>query len=132
MSPFEARYVGIRKLESTKRNWLAIREFAINPVTESEYGWDCNPFTSLKVEGSIDIEIPSECYSKNGETHVELMLGELDGRVEYRIYNDFADFSSGEITSSRTSIALPATSICSGKWRIELKGDFDLYELFYR
>ena len=130
--PFEARYVGIRKLESTKRNWLAIREFAINPVTESEYGWDCNPFTSLKVEGSIDIEIPSACYSKNGETHVELMLGELDGRVEYRIYNDFAEYSSGEITSSRTSIALPATSICSGKWRIELKGDFDLYELFYR
>ncbi len=130
--PFEARYVGIRKLESTKRNWLAIREFAINPVTVSEYGWDCNPFTSLKVEGSIDIEIPSACYSKNGETHVELMLGELDGRVEYRIYSDSADYSSGEITSSRTSIALPATSICSGKWRIELKGDFNLYELFYR
>ena len=130
--PFEARYVGIRKLESQKRNWLAIREFAINPVTLSEYGWDCNPFTSLKVEGSIDIDIPSACYSKNGEAHLELMLGELDGRVEYRIYNDFADYSSGEITSSRTSIALPATSIGSGEWRIELKGDFDLYELFYR
>ncbi len=128
--PFEARYVGIRKLESTKRNWLAIREFAINPVTESEYGWDCNPFTSSKVEGSIDVEIPSACNTSL--TSLELMLGELDGRVEYRIYNDFADFSSGEITSSRTSIALPATSICSGKWRIELKGDFDLYELFYR
>ncbi len=128
--PFEARYVGIRKLESTKRNWLAIREFAINPVTESEYGWDCNPFTSLKVESSIDVEIPSACNT--GLTSLELMLGELDGRVEYRIYNDFADYSSGEITSSRTSIALPATSICSGKWRIELKGDFDLYELFYR
>ena len=130
--PFEARYVGIRKLESKKRNWLAIREFAINPVTLAEYGWDCNPFTSLKVEGSIDIDIPSACYSKNGEAHLELMLGELDGRVEYRIYNDFADYSSGEITSSRTSIALPATSIGSGEWRIELKGDFDLYELFYR
>ena len=128
--PFEARYVGIRKLESEKRNWLAIREFAINPVTLSEYGWDCNPFTSLKVEGSIDVEIPSACNT--GLTSLELMLGELDGRVEYRIYNDFADYSSGEITSSRTSIALPATSICSGKWRIELKGDFDLYELFYR
>ena len=130
--PFEARYVGIRKLESEKRNWLAIREFAINPVSVSEYGWDCNPFTSLKVEGSIDIEIPSACYSKNGETHLELMLGELDGKVEYRIYNDFAEYSSGEITSSRTSIDLPATSIHSGKWRIELKGDFDLYELFYK
>lgn len=46
--PFEARYVGIRKLESEKRNWLAIRSFEINPVEESEYGVDGNPFTALE------------------------------------------------------------------------------------
>lgn len=128
--PFEARYVGIRKLESEKRNWLAIREFAINPVAEAEYGWDGNPFTSLKVEGSIDVEIPSGCYT--GLTNLELMLGKMSGRVEYRIYNDFAEYSRGEITSSRASIELPMTSIQSGEWHLELKGDFDLYELLYK
>ena len=128
--PFEARYVGIRKLESKKRNWLAIREFAINPVSEEEYGWDGNPFTSRSVEGSIEIEICSGCYS--GKQSLDLMLGELSGNVKYRIYNDFAEHSSGEITSSRASIELPMTDIESGKWRIELVGDFDLYELFYR
>ena len=113
-----------------KRNWLAIREFAINPVSEEEYGWDGNPFTSRSVEGSIEIEICSGCYS--GKQSLDLMLGELSGNVKYRIYNDFAEHSSGEITSSRASIELPMTDIESGKWRIELVGDFDLYELFYR
>lgn len=128
--PFEARYVGIRKLESEKRNWLAIREFAINPVTEKQYGWDGNPFTSLKVKGGITIDISSGLYNANSK--LELLLGALDSKVEYRIYNDFAEYSRGEITSSHTAIDLPQTSIKSGQWRIELNGKFDLYEFFYR
>ena len=55
--PFEARYVGIRKLESKKRNWLAIRSFDINPVTKEQYGEDCNPFTALRPEGSVHIDL---------------------------------------------------------------------------
>ena len=55
--PFEARYVGIRKLESKKRNWLAIRSFDINPVTKEQYAEDCNPFTALRSEGSVHIDL---------------------------------------------------------------------------
>jgi hyaluronoglucosaminidase len=55
--PFEARYVGIRKLESKKRNWLAIRSFDINPVTKEQYGEDCNPFTALRPEGCVHIDL---------------------------------------------------------------------------
>ena len=55
--PFEARYVGIRKLESKKRNWLAIRSFDINPVTKEQYGKDCNPFTALRPEGCVHIDL---------------------------------------------------------------------------
>jgi hyaluronoglucosaminidase len=130
--PFEARYVGIRKLESKKRNWLAIRSFEINPVAEADFGWDANPFTFVKVEGSIVVDIMSGCHADNGEKSLELMLGKLGDKVEYRIYNDFADYSRGEITSSRASIELPMTDIVSGQWRIELKGNFDLYELFFK
>ena len=82
------------------------------------------------MEDSIEIEICSGCYS--GKQSLELMLGELSSNVKYRIYNDFSEYSSGEITSSRVSIELPMTDVESGKWRIELVGDFDLYELFYR
>lgn len=56
--PFMARYVGIRKLESEKRNWLAIRAFEINPVEEAEYGADGNPFTVLQTEGTARFAVP--------------------------------------------------------------------------
>uniref|UniRef100_UPI0040564E52 beta-N-acetylglucosaminidase domain-containing protein n=1 Tax=Alistipes sp. TaxID=1872444 RepID=UPI0040564E52 len=55
--PFEARYVGIRKLESEKRNWLAIRAFEINPVAEAEYGVDGNPFTALETEAAASFSV---------------------------------------------------------------------------
>ncbi|MBR2867319.1 MAG: beta-N-acetylglucosaminidase domain-containing protein [Alistipes sp.] len=61
--PFEARYVGIRKLESQKRNWLAIRAFEINPVEESEYGADGNPFTVLTTGGMAEFAIPETSRS---------------------------------------------------------------------
>ena len=123
--PIEARYVGIRKLESAKRNWLAIRSFEINPVAEADFGWDANPFTFVKVEGSVVVELPfaDSC---------ELMLGELDGKVEYRIYDDLAEVQRGVIESSRATIALPQSDVIAGKRRIELIGNFDLYELFFK
>lgn len=58
--PFEARYVGIRKLESEKRNWLAIRSFEINPVEESEYGADGNPFTVLVTDCAAQFAVTKE------------------------------------------------------------------------
>lgn len=123
--PFEARYVGIRKLESQKRNWLAIREFAINPVEVSDFGWDCNPFTFVRVEGSVVKELP-------GTERCELMLGEFEGTVEYRIYDDYAECDRGVIESPRATIALPQSDVIAGKRRIELIGNFDLYELFFK
>ena len=123
--PIEARYVGIRKLESAKRNWLAIRSFEINPVAEADFGWDANPFTFVKVEGSVVVELPfaDSC---------ELMLGELDGKVEYRIYDNLAEVQRGVIESSRATIVLPQSDVIAGKRRIELIGNFDLYELFFK
>ena len=123
--PIEARYVGIRKLESAKRNWLAIRSFEINPVAEEDFGWDANPFTFVKVDGSVVVELPfaDSC---------ELMLGELDGKVEYRIYDDLAEVQRGVIESSRATIVLPQSDVIAGKRRIELIGNFDLYELFFK
>jgi hyaluronoglucosaminidase len=67
----EARYVGIRKLESKKRNWLAIRSFEINPVAESEYGWDANPFTFVSATEPLSQAV------KEGATSVQLLLGKL-------------------------------------------------------
>ena len=79
----EARYVGIRKLESKKRNWLAIRSFEINPVAESEYGWDANPFTFVSATEPLSQAV------KEGATSVQLLLGKLseDAYVELQDAN---------------------------------------------
>ena len=68
---FEARYVGIRKLESAKRNWLAIRSFEINPVEECDYGWDANPFTFYTSAAPLKVAV------EKGKTEATLLLGEV-------------------------------------------------------
>ena len=79
--PFMARYVGIRKLESKKRNWLAIRSFDINPVTKEEYGVDSNPFTFLATDGIATFTL------KEGTTRVTLLMGNVAEGARCKLYN---------------------------------------------
>lgn len=93
--PFEARYVGIRKLESEKRNWLAIRAFEINPVTPEEYGADNNPYTALAIEGSTRITLPE------ATTSCTLLLGLLDADARYTLLTEDGNVvREGNITTS--------------------------------
>lgn len=123
--PFEARYVGIRKLESQKRNWLAIREFAINPVTKQEYGIDGNPFTALDVEkgGKALFEV------KDGATRATLLLGSLDdaSKMSCRLLAD-----DGSVVGV-VKITSPVLEVdCSGVRRVEVTGVSKVFEaIFY-
>ena len=56
--PVEARYVRMRKLPSSKTNWLAVRSFEINPVEKSLYHIDCNPYTALEATTTVRVELP--------------------------------------------------------------------------
>ena len=123
--PFEARYVGIRKLESQKRNWLAIREFAINPVTKQEYGIDGNPFTALDVEkgGKAVFEV------KDGATRATLLLGSLvdANKMSCRLLAD-----DGSVVGV-VKITSPVLEVdCSGVRRVEVTGVSKVFEaIFY-
>lgn len=79
--PFMARYVGIRKLESKKRNWLAIRSFDINPVTEAEYGADSNPFTFLVTEGEATFAI------KPSTKRITLLMGDVKADARCKVFD---------------------------------------------
>ena len=78
--PFEARYVGIRKLESQKRNWLAVRSFDINPVTKEQYGEDCNPFTALRPEGGVHIDL-------DNVTRLVVLMEGIDANSVIRLFD---------------------------------------------
>lgn len=65
--PVNARYVRMRKLESEKKNWCAVREFEVNPTTPESlpfkveasnlnaamFGFDKNPCTSFQSSGKL-------------------------------------------------------------------------------
>jgi hyaluronoglucosaminidase len=139
--PFEARYVGIRKLESEKRNWLAIREFSINPVTPEQYGTDGNPFTALVVAND-DV---ATFEVAEGVTHATLLLGSINDPENavlkrnrhdssYTLINpccrviaaDGSIIDELELTSSVVNIE------CEGAARIEVEAMNKVFEcIFY-
>ena len=118
----EARYVGIRKLESKKRNWLAVRSFEINPVSESEYGWDANPFTKVDNRDGVTVEVP------RGMRSVQLLLGELSSDAYVRVY-DAANkaIADIELVSSNTTLDLT-----SQVHYIYINNQGGLYEVIFK
>ena len=118
--PFMARYVGIRKLESKKRNWLAIRSFDINPVEKCDYGWDANPFTAFSATESLDIAVAKDA------TSLRLLLGTLPAEgVAYELLDSNNNILSiGTILAPEQSI-----NIADGCTTVRLKGAVTLYEV---
>ena len=119
--PFEARYVGIRKLESAKRNWLAIRSFDINPVTKAEYGVDNNPFTALVTEGKASFAVPK------GATTATLLMGTPDAGARVKTL-DMEGNTISDVEVSKAIIHLD----CTGAATIELSGVALVYECLFR
>ena len=118
--PFMARYVGIRKLESKKRNWLAIRSFDINPVEKCDYGWDANPFTAYSSTEILDIAV------KEGTTSLSLLLGTLPAEgIAYEALDANGNtLAKGTILNPEQCI-----EIVDGCTTLRLKGAVTLYEV---
>ena len=118
----EARYVGIRKLESKKRNWLAIRSFEINPVAESEYGWDANPFTVVDAREAVVTTVAE------GATTAQLLLGKLsEGAYVELLDSNRAPIQRFELTQPNTKL-----NLATGTAYIAIKNDGGLYEVVFK
>lgn len=117
--PFEARYVGIRKLESKKTNWLAIREFAINPVTEAEYGVDSNPYTVLRGDY---LEVALSADTKG----VTLLLDRVSADAGYTLYCGDVVVKEGAIHSSYHHIDIESPAD-----RVVISGADGLFEAIF-
>ena len=118
--PFEARYVGIRKLESKKRNWLAIREFAINPVERCDYGWDANPFTAYNTTESLDIAI------QEGTTSLRMLLGALPAEG---ITYECLDANGNRLSNGTISHPEQCVNLSDGCATLRIAGAVTLYEV---
>jgi hyaluronoglucosaminidase len=119
--PFQARYIALRKLESEKRNWLAIRAFEVNPVTEDEYAIDDNPYTALSVKGTATFSVPAEA------TTATLYLGKVGEGATYRLVAE-----SGEILSSSALDTSLKVVELNGASRLEVEGVDEIFEVVFK
>ncbi|MBR2015033.1 MAG: beta-N-acetylglucosaminidase domain-containing protein [Alistipes sp.] len=120
--PFMARYVRLRKLESEKTNWLAIRSFEINPVTADRFAEDENPFTMRAVEGDVRFDVKADAAT------CTLLLGDIAKSAYCRVVN-----AAGEVVYEQDILSPYVTFSLRGTDAValELSGVQSIYEVVY-
>ena len=87
----DARYVRLRKLESDKTNWCAVRTFSVNPqytetlgfnvtapdMERAVYAFDRNPRSYYALDGVLTVEIPFSDDRINGRVFLMRPRGSL-------------------------------------------------------
>ena len=87
----DARYVRLRKLESDKTNWCAVRTFSVNPqytetlgfnvtapdMERAVYAFDRNPRSFYPLDGVLTVEIPFSDDRVNGRVLLMRPRGSL-------------------------------------------------------
>lgn len=132
--PVDARYVRIRKLQSDKKSWIAVREFMVNPTTPESlpftvsatnteaamFGFDKNPCTSFKSEGKLTFGVEA------GKTSYTMLLDvKPNSGVKFNQYNKKGKLlSSTEIDNSFFT-----TTLTKGAVKAEIEGNVEVFEI---
>ena len=118
--PLQARYVRLRRLESDRRSWAAVREFEI--VTEgSETAnamTDLNPLTSMLLPGSFKVAVADK---------KELVVLKADDNkpvVCIQYDNKGKTISRQELTDAFSNVSVDPKAT-----EIELLGDSEVFEI---
>lgn len=134
--PVKARYVRLKRLESSKTNWAAVRSFEVNPLRADNlgfrieapdslagkalYAFDGNPGTSYINNGTLKFEIPA---GTKGYTLL-LKLRPASG-VKLRQLEKCGAVVSETMIDSPFFKVTPA----KGAVWIELEGDAEVFEI---
>lgn len=134
--PVEARYVRLRKLESKKQSWLAVREFMVNPTTPESLGFkvdaadmeaamaafDKNPCTAFKSKDVLSFDIPQgvaeyTLLTKPGNGSLTLCQCDAKGKV---------------LSSTVIDKPLAKVPVSKGAVKASIEGEADIYEVIAR
>ena len=133
----DARYVRLRKIESDKTNWAAVRTFSVNPLRpdslgfdlqapdrdKAVYAFDNNPYTYYALDGAMSFGIVRE---DSAQVSVDKVLL-LRPRSEVTVTQYAADGSAvGRISTEEPycSISLSPDAV-----RVRIEGDTDIFEI---
>lgn len=135
-APIDARYVRLRRLESKKQNWAAVRSFEVNPVTPDNLGFritsedpdaaikafDRNPQSFYASSRSLSIHIP------DGYSTFTLLTGASYGETTVRQM----DQDGNECSCSKVSGPLSTIEVSENTACISIEGRADIYEIILK
>lgn len=131
----DARFVRLRKLESSKTNWCAVRTFSVNPrrteslgfkveapdMVKAVYAFDRNPKSFYALDGVLSVEIPGG----DGDSGKRIVLMEPYGTVLVRQYS-----SDGAVVAETVTDAPYCELSLDGRTvRMSVEGKADIYEI---
>lgn len=132
--PVNARYVRMRKLESEKKSWCAVREFEVNPTTPESlsfkveandmkaamFGFDKNPCTSFKSCGKL-------VFGTEKDTKSYALLLDLKQSKDVK-FNQY-DKKGKLISSATISNDMSYVQAMPKAVKAELAGDVEVFEI---
>lgn len=134
----DARYVRLRKIESDKTNWAAVRTFSVNPVRpdslgfdlqapdrdKAVYAFDNNPYTYYALDGTLSFGIVRD--DSIGTAGNRTLL--LRPRSEVTV----TQYSAGGAAVGRLTTEDPYCCIRLNPdaVRVRIEGDTDIFEIF--
>ena len=134
----DARYVRLRKIESDKTNWAAVRTFSVNPPVRPDslgfdmqaqdrdravYAFDNNPYTYYALDGDLSFGIIRE--DSIGADVEKVLL--LRPRSEVTVTQYAADGSvAGRLSTEEPYCRL---TLSPDAVRVRIEGDTDIFEI---
>ena len=133
----DARYVRLRKIESDKTNWAAVRTFSVNPVRpdsldfdmqapdrdKAVYAFDNNPYTYYALDGALSFGIVRE---DSAQVSVDKVLL-LRPRSEVTVTQYAADGAT--VGHLSTEDPYCCVSLSPDAVRVRIEGDTDIFEI---
>ena len=130
----KARYVRIRKVESEKKSWIAVREFMVNPTTPESlpfkvesadkeaamFAFDKNPVTSFQNTGKTTFGI-----EKGTKTFTLLLNVQPNNELKFNQYD-----SKGKlIASTNIDNSFFNVNVAKKAVKAEIEGNVEVFEV---
>lgn len=131
----DARYVRLRKLESDKTNWCAIRTFSVNPrrtqdldfgvqapdIVRAVYAFDRDPRSYYTLDGTLSMQIPFGEERRN----LRILLLRPHGSIVIQQYSSDG-IRLGEMVTDESYLEL---SLDPRTARVSVEGIADIFEI---
>ncbi len=131
--PVDARFVRIRKLESKKQNWCAIRSFRVNPPSQERIGLAIEADDLQGALQAFDGD-PSTTYVLNGTASMNRPEGAqrlvvLCDNISQPIVVKQLDAQGQDVAEERISTPYATIDLAPGATRLQLTGSARIYEI---